>query len=195
MKVYIIWGRSPKMELCSRGWAPYNTGSPHPEVSVLGTHLYQCTSWHCCDRPPWASVTFGGEDSQCVCPFCDGWFKSPPAKNKLSVQQFCHRQHEPCAPPSRFTYSCAELLFFWFPWMIKSLKRETFWWCRRGKTNKQTKRWKHQKVSKSMSSKTVLNSRENFSIGALHQMESTYVYGPSICPPWRSTCSSPLPIF
>ena len=42
-------GGPPKPELSSRGQAPFRTGFPY-EVSVLGTHLYQCTSWYCCER-------------------------------------------------------------------------------------------------------------------------------------------------
>ena len=38
-----------KTELSPGGWGPYITGFPH-WVSVLGTHLYQCNSWHCCER-------------------------------------------------------------------------------------------------------------------------------------------------
>ena len=40
--------------------------------------------------------------------------------------------------------------------------------CERDETKKQ----KHQKASKLMSSKTVLSSGENISIGVLHQMEN-----------------------
>ena len=36
---------------------PCSTGIPH-EVSVLGTHLYQCTSWCCCERLFLSSVIF-----------------------------------------------------------------------------------------------------------------------------------------
>ena len=50
-----------KTELSSRGWAPCSTGFLH-SVSVLGTHLYQCTSWCCCERLHLASVNFS-EDS------------------------------------------------------------------------------------------------------------------------------------
>ena len=45
------------MELSSGGWAPSGTGFPQ-KMSVLGTHLDQCTSWHCCERLCSASVNF-----------------------------------------------------------------------------------------------------------------------------------------
>ena len=45
------------MELSSRGQAPCSTGFPH-QVSVLRTHLYQWTSWHCRERLCLASVNF-----------------------------------------------------------------------------------------------------------------------------------------
>ena len=44
-------------ELSSGGWAPCSAGFPQ-YVSVLGIHLYQCTSWHCFERLRSASVNF-----------------------------------------------------------------------------------------------------------------------------------------
>ena len=37
---------------------PCSTGFPLYEVSILGTHLYQSISWHCCERLRSASVNF-----------------------------------------------------------------------------------------------------------------------------------------
>ena len=45
----------PKMELSSCRQAPCSTGFPD-QVNVLGTYLYQCTSWRCCERLCVASV-------------------------------------------------------------------------------------------------------------------------------------------
>ena len=45
------------MELSSGGQAPGSTGFSQ-QLGVLGTHLYQCTSWHCSERPHSASVNF-----------------------------------------------------------------------------------------------------------------------------------------
>ena len=41
---YCLCGNPPKMKLSSGGRDPCSTGFPY-QVSVLGIHLYQCTSW------------------------------------------------------------------------------------------------------------------------------------------------------
>ena len=47
---YNLWrGTQKTPELSSGGWASCSTGFLH-YVSVLGTHLHQCTSWRCCER-------------------------------------------------------------------------------------------------------------------------------------------------
>ena len=51
-------GTPKKLALSSGGQAPFSTGFPAPQGSVLGTHLYQCTSWRCCERLHSASVNF-----------------------------------------------------------------------------------------------------------------------------------------
>ena len=48
---------SKKLELCSGGQVPCRAGFPH-YGSGLGIHLYQCTSWHSCERLHLASVIF-----------------------------------------------------------------------------------------------------------------------------------------
>ena len=51
-------GDPPKdPELSFDGHAPCSTGLLC-QVSVLRTHLYQCASWHCCERLHLASVIF-----------------------------------------------------------------------------------------------------------------------------------------
>ena len=50
-----IRGVPPKMGLSSGGEVPCSIGFPC-WVSVLGTYLYQCTSWWCCERLHSASV-------------------------------------------------------------------------------------------------------------------------------------------
>ena len=64
-------GTPQKSELSSGGWAPYSTGFPH-YVSVLGTHLYQCASWCCCERLRSASVNLFRKVFQHICPFHGG---------------------------------------------------------------------------------------------------------------------------
>ena len=55
--VSYVQGGSQNLELSAGGQVPGSTGFPC-EVSVLGTHLCQCTSWHCCERLRLASVEF-----------------------------------------------------------------------------------------------------------------------------------------
>ena len=50
-------GPGKKTELSSGGWVLCGTGFPR-ELSDLGTHLYQCTSWCCCERLRLPSVNF-----------------------------------------------------------------------------------------------------------------------------------------
>ena len=58
-----LWGgTSRNLELCSGGWFPCKTGFL-PYVSVLGTHMYHCTSWYCCEKWHSASVNFFFKDS------------------------------------------------------------------------------------------------------------------------------------
>ena len=59
----VQWGTAKKPELSSGGQAPCSAGFPL-QVSVLGTHLYQCTN-RCCERLCSASVNFF-EDSTCL---------------------------------------------------------------------------------------------------------------------------------
>ena len=57
-EIYWLYeGAIPKMKLSSGGLTPCTTGFPF-KVTVLGTHLYQCTSWCCCERLHLASVNF-----------------------------------------------------------------------------------------------------------------------------------------
>ena len=44
-----MMGEPPKLKLFSGEQVPCNIGFPG-YVSVLGNHLYQCTSWHCYER-------------------------------------------------------------------------------------------------------------------------------------------------
>ena len=81
---WVLYKEGPpkKLELSSGGWGPYSTGFPR-YGSVLGTQLYQCTSWWCCERLRFASVNFLLK-RQRARPFHDGWFTSAPAHTMLS---------------------------------------------------------------------------------------------------------------
>ena len=92
-------------------------------MSVLGTHLYQHTSWCCCERVHSASVIFFGRIFQCICPFHDGWFMSAPAHATLSGQQFLTKTG--MTPMPRPPYSPSLALsngFLLFPRWKKSSK-------------------------------------------------------------------------
>ena len=96
-------------------------------MSVLGTHLYQCSSWRCvtgCIRPYWTFLKTLSkclpiswwEIYECTCPYCTE-----------SSAVFDQTWHDPRAPPSLFTWSCPERLFFFlFFWMKKVLKGKPF---------------------------------------------------------------------
>ena len=71
-------GGPKRMALPSGGWALCSTGFPHL-VRVLGTHLYQCISWHYCERLCSASVNFCQRLSTCLpTPCCVQQFLTPP---------------------------------------------------------------------------------------------------------------------
>ena len=105
-------------------------------MSVLGTHLDHCTSWHCCERLSWASVNFFWRLCQWACSFHDGWFMSAPAHTALSV------------PPSLVIWSHQSDFYCFSRW--KSPQRETFCQCERGETknSRSTKRHQNRWVQK-----------------------------------------------
>ena len=111
---YCLCGNPPKMKLSSGGRDPCSTGFPY-QVSVLGIHLYQCTSWYCCERLCLGSVNFFWRLFQCVCPFHDGGFTSAPAHTTLNVQQFLTKN-------GMRPYSPQATLLFCFPGWKKASK-------------------------------------------------------------------------
>ena len=97
-------------------------------MSVLGTHLYQCTSWCCCER----LAAFGFSDfflktlSTCLpiswwviyehtCPHC-----------AECSAVFYQKQNDPCASPSLFIQFHLQGLIFLFPWIKNVLKGKRF---------------------------------------------------------------------
>ena len=87
---------------------------------VLGTHLYQCTNWHC-ERLCLASVNFFLILFQHVCPFHDGWLTSIPAHLTVSAQQFFWPKTVWPLSLTLFARSCPNN-FFCFPRWKKSSK-------------------------------------------------------------------------
>ena len=102
-------------------------------MGLLGAHLYQCTSCHCCERLCLTLVHFFLRLFQGIFPFHDEWFMSTPAHTDLSVQQFLTKNSmTPCDPPSLFTQSCPPWLCLFVSLDEKNSQRETFCQCGRG---------------------------------------------------------------
>ena len=101
-------------------------------MRVLGTHWYQCTIGHCCERLHSDSVNFFLRLFQHICPFRDGWFMSAPAHTTLSVQQFLTKNSTTPKPHTSYSPDLTLSNFFFVSPDEKSLQRETFCWCGRG---------------------------------------------------------------
>ena len=110
-----------KLELSSGEWAPHSIGFPC-RLSVLGTHLYQCTSWCCGKRLHSASVNFFWRFFQCICLFHNGWFMILSAHTMLSIQQFLTKMSWPLCPilPIHPVLPQAAFVLFCFPRWKKS---------------------------------------------------------------------------
>ena len=110
-------------------------------MSVLETHLYQCTSWHCCERLHLTSVNFFWSLFEHICPFRDGRSISTSAHTVLSVQKFLTKNGMTPVPtllihpiltqemffvcfPGWKKYSKGNILLMWKSWkkMAKALK-------------------------------------------------------------------------
>ena len=136
------------MELSSGGKTPCSTGFPLL-LSVLGTHVYQCTSCHCCERLRAASANFFEDSFNVFAHFVRG-FTSTPAHIAWSVQQFLtpnSMTHH--GPPYPFTPSFPEQLLFVSP-VEKRPQTETVCWCGRSeiKTSRSTKRHQYWRIQK-----------------------------------------------
>ena len=166
-----VWGRdAPKLELSFGWWAPNSTGFPH-WVSVLGTHLYQCTSWRCCERLHSASVNFFWRSCQCVCPFHEGWFTSAPAHTSLSAQQFWPKTAWPPCPTLPVHMFSPWVTFFCLSRRKKSTMGNILLMWK--SWNKQTKNGRHPKSHQNQQIQNLFWEWKKILIGVLHQMEST----------------------
>ena len=135
---------------------------------VLGIHLYQGTSWQCCERLRlglrkcfWRTLSFCLPISwwvtyECTCPHH--------AECSAVLDQ---KWHDPCAPPSLITWPHPKWL------CCCCLKKVLKGKCFVDVEEVKQKMADALKGSRLMSSKTVLSSGKNVSIGVLHQMEST----------------------
>ena len=108
-------------------------------MSVLDTHLYQCTRWWCCERPHSASfahLTMG--DYKCICPHC-----------AECSAVFDQTQCDSSVPPSLFIQSHSKKHYFVSP-VKKVLKGNHFAHVeevkRNGRDIKRHQRWQVQKL-------------------------------------------------
>ena len=144
-------GDPPKLELSSGGQVPCSTDF-HCWVSVLGTHLCQCTSWHCCGALCLASAKkkIFWRLFQPICSFHDGWFTRAPAHTTLRVQEFLTKNGTTPAPYPPDSPDLVPSHFFFVPPDEKSPHRETF--CQREisgtKNGRSTKRYQNRWVQK-----------------------------------------------
>ena len=95
-------------------------------MNILGAHLYQHTSWHCCERLCSASVNFLWRLFQCVCPFHDEWFTSASAHTALSVQQFLTKNSMTPIPHSPYPPDLAPKPLFFVSLDEKVLRGKRF---------------------------------------------------------------------
>ena len=115
---------------------PFSIGFPS-EASVLGTHLYQRTSWWCSESLRSASASFFFEDSFNVF--------SHLMMDDLQVQFLTKNCMTPMPHPT-YSPDLTSNENFLFPWMKKNPQRETFCHCGRGETKngKNTKRYQNR---------------------------------------------------
>ena len=90
-------------------------------MTVLGTHLHQCTSWCCIERLHLPSVNFFWRLFLHVCPFHDGWFTSIPAHTALSVQEFLTQKSITSMPHPPYSPNLARVTFFVFVFLMKKV--------------------------------------------------------------------------
>ena len=160
---YTRGGAHTRKELSSGGWSPCSTGFPH-YVRVLGTHLYQCTSWHCCERLHSASLNFFLKMHSLI----SWWviYEHTCPHHAECSPVFDQKQHDPHVPPSLLTRLPKD--FLPCPEGKISPQRETFCRCGRGETKK-------SRSTKSIQIYKFRNCSEqwrNILIGVLHQIES-----------------------
>ena len=127
-------------------------------MSVLGSHLYQCTSWHCCERLHWLQWIFCEDSStclsiswwviyECTCPHraeCSGVF------HQKQHEPMSHLPYSPDLTPGDCCMFIYLFVFVLFPSMKKVLKRKSFANVEevKEKSRKSTKTHQNQLVQK-----------------------------------------------
>ena len=174
--INIWWGTTYIQEIstgghdhCSIGFLCY--------VSVLGTHLFECACWHCCERLHFVSVNFFLRLFQCVCPFHDGWLSSVSAHQELSVQKFLTKKSKIRCTSLHIHPILSQATFFcaFSPRGKKSLKGTS---CQLEKVKQRTvkalkrhQNWQVKKLFWAM--ENCFKLWKNVSIDILYQMETT----------------------
>ena len=150
--VLVSEGGPQTLELSCGGQAPCSTGFPY-QVSVPGTHLYQCTRRRCCERLCLASVIFFFFfKTQPVCPFHDGWFMSTCPHRSWVFSSF--DQKNPAWPPCPslpIHLILPQATFCFFGWKKSSEGNISPIWKRwnkklLAKTLKRHRNWRVQKL-------------------------------------------------
>ena len=173
MNKYVWGGIPPRTELSSGGRAPCSTGFPC-KVSVLGTHLYQCTSWCCCERLHLASVNFFEDSFSVFAHFIMTDLRAHLTTPHWVFNSFWLQTAWPLYPTLPIHLILPQMsfcLFVYFPgWKTSSHpQRETFCWCGKCETKNSRSSKRHQNQQ---AQKRFWAVKKHFE-SVLHQMEST----------------------
>ena len=95
-------------------------------MRVLGTHLYQYTNWHCCERLHLDSVNFLEDSFNTFAHFMMGDLQTHLPTTPGVQQCLTPKWHDPHAPPSLFTWFLPEWLFCLFAQVKKVLRGKHF---------------------------------------------------------------------
>ena len=134
-------GTPKNLEWSSGGQAPCSTGFLH-KMSVLGTHLYWCTSWWCCERLDSVSVNFLEDSFDTLPHFVMGDLQAHLSTPRWAFSSSWPKMAWPLCPPIPIHPKS-------YPKMKKSPQREIFCWWGRGETKtSRSKRYQNQRVQK-----------------------------------------------
>ena len=109
-------------ELSSGERGPWSTGFPC-EVSVVGTHLYQCSSWRCCATLHLVSASFDEDSFKMFAHFMMGDLGAH-LPILCWVFSFWAKKAWPPCPTLPIHLIFLWMTFLLFPWMKDVLKRK-----------------------------------------------------------------------
>ena len=96
-------------------------------MSVLGTHPYQRTGWHCCERLCLASVNFFEDSFRVFAHFKMVIYECTCLHHAEYSAVVDQKQHDPHAhPPYSPDVVPSDFLLLLFPWMKTGLKGKCF---------------------------------------------------------------------